>query len=87
MRSLARSSVGLVSQLGSGSSTRDGTGFFTRGDPNWRIHIALEVQGTTEVALVTSPALRRCWWFLRVVLATRGEQDAAPQGQYDIDAR
>jgi histidinol-phosphatase len=44
----------------------DGTGFFTRGDPNWRIHIALEVQGTTEVALVTSPALRRCWW------ATRG---------------
>jgi histidinol-phosphatase len=44
----------------------DGTGFFSRGDPNWRIHIALEVQGTTEVALVTSPALRRCWW------ATRG---------------
>jgi histidinol-phosphatase len=37
-----------------------------RGDPNWRIHIALEVQGTTEIALVTSPALRRCWW------ATRG---------------
>jgi histidinol-phosphatase len=44
----------------------DGTGFFSRGDPNWRIHIALEVQGTTEVALVTSPALGRCWW------ATRG---------------
>ena len=44
----------------------DGTGFFSRGDPNWRIHVALEVQGTTEVALVTSPALRRCWW------ATRG---------------
>jgi histidinol-phosphatase len=44
----------------------DGTGFFSRGDPNWRIHIALEVQGTTEVAVVTSPALRRCWW------ATRG---------------
>jgi fructose-1,6-bisphosphatase/inositol monophosphatase family enzyme len=44
----------------------DGTSFFSRGDPNWRIHVALEVQGTTEVALVTSPALRRCWW------ATRG---------------
>jgi histidinol-phosphatase len=44
----------------------DGTSFFSRGDPNWRIHIALEVEGTTEVALVTSPALRRCWW------ATRG---------------
>jgi histidinol-phosphatase len=44
----------------------DGTRFFSRGDPNWRIHIALEVQGATELALVTSPALRRCWW------ATRG---------------
>lgn len=44
----------------------DGTGFFSRRDPNWRIHIVLEVQGTAEVALVTSPALRRCWW------ATRG---------------
>lgn len=44
----------------------DGTGFFSRGDPNWRIHVALEVRGTTEVAVVTSPALRRCWW------ATRG---------------
>jgi fructose-1,6-bisphosphatase/inositol monophosphatase family enzyme len=45
----------------------DGTGFFSRGDPNWRIHIALEIRGTTQVALVTSPALRRCWW------ATRGD--------------
>lgn len=44
----------------------DGTGFFVRRDPNWRVHIALEVHGTTEVAVVTSPALRRCWW------ATRG---------------
>jgi histidinol-phosphatase len=44
----------------------DGTGFFGRGDPNWRTHIALEVGGCTQVALVTSPALRRCWW------ATRG---------------
>lgn len=44
----------------------DGTGFFSRGDPNWRIHIALEIRGITQVALVTSPALRRCWW------ATRG---------------
>jgi fructose-1,6-bisphosphatase/inositol monophosphatase family enzyme len=40
----------------------DGTGFFGRGDPNWRTHIALEVRGCTEVALVTSPALRWCWW-------------------------
>ena len=44
----------------------DGTSFFQSGDPNWRIHIALDVRGTTEVAVVTAPALRRCWW------ATRG---------------
>jgi fructose-1,6-bisphosphatase/inositol monophosphatase family enzyme len=44
----------------------DGTTFFSRGDPNWRIHIALEVAGSTLLAVVTSPALRRCWW------ATRG---------------
>lgn len=44
----------------------DGTGFFSRRDPNWRIHIALEVQGTTQVAVVASPALGLCWW------ATRG---------------
>jgi histidinol-phosphatase len=44
----------------------DGTGFFSRGDPNWRIHVALQVRGITEVALVISPALKRCWW------ATRG---------------
>jgi histidinol-phosphatase len=44
----------------------DGTGLFSRGDPNWRIHLALQVDGTTEVAVVVSPALRCCWW------ATRG---------------
>jgi histidinol-phosphatase len=44
----------------------DGTRFFSRGDPNWRIHVALEVAGSTRLAVVTSPALRRCWW------ATRG---------------
>lgn len=43
----------------------DGTGFFGRGDPNWRIHIALEVRGATELAVVTSPALARCWWAIR----------------------
>jgi len=44
----------------------DGTSFFSRRDPNWRVHIALEVAGRTEIAVVTAPALRRCWW------ATRG---------------
>ena len=44
----------------------DGTAFFCRGDPNWRVHVALEVAGNTEIAVVTAPALGRCWW------ATRG---------------
>jgi len=44
----------------------DGTAYFSRRDPNWRVHVALEVAGTTEIAVVTAPALRRCWW------ATRG---------------
>ncbi|MFK4085405.1 inositol monophosphatase family protein [Kribbella sp. NPDC020789] len=44
----------------------DGTSSFTRGDPNWRIQIALQIGGTTELAVVISPALHRSWW------ATRG---------------
>jgi histidinol-phosphatase len=44
----------------------DGTSFFSRRDPNWRVHVALEVAGTIEVAVVTAPALGRQWW------ATRG---------------
>ncbi|MGA2210842.1 MAG: inositol monophosphatase family protein [Acidimicrobiales bacterium] len=44
----------------------DGTSFFSRRDPNWRVHLALEVAGTMEIAVVTAPALSRCWW------ATRG---------------
>jgi histidinol-phosphatase len=32
----------------------------------WRVQIALDVHGTTEVAVVTEPAMRRYWW------ATRG---------------
>jgi histidinol-phosphatase len=44
----------------------DGTSFFSRGDPNWRVHLALQDAGRTDVAVVTAPALHRCWW------ATRG---------------
>jgi histidinol-phosphatase len=43
----------------------DGTGYFSRGDPNWRIHVALQIDGTTQVAVVASPALRFCWWGTR----------------------
>ena len=44
----------------------DGTTFFSRRDPNWRIHLALEVSGVTELAVVLAPALGVRWW------ATRG---------------
>ncbi|MDF1602125.1 inositol monophosphatase [Nocardioides sp. YIM 152315] len=44
----------------------DGTTFFSRRDPNWRVHLALAVDGVVELAVVTSPALGLRWW------ATRG---------------
>lgn len=40
----------------------DGTSFFASGDPNWRIHIALQVQGAIELAVVDAPALGLRWW-------------------------
>jgi histidinol-phosphatase len=43
----------------------DGTSFFRRRDPNWRVQVALEVAGSIEIAVVTAPALRRCWWATR----------------------
>jgi len=43
----------------------DGTTYFVRRDPNWRVHVALEVAGRTEVAVVTAPALGRQWWAVR----------------------
>lgn len=44
----------------------DGTSFFSRSDPNWRVHVALEIAGNPEIAVVTAPALGCQWW------ATRG---------------
>lgn len=40
----------------------DGTSSFSRSDPNWRVHVVLEVAGDTEVAVVTAPALGLQWW-------------------------
>jgi fructose-1,6-bisphosphatase/inositol monophosphatase family enzyme len=40
----------------------DGTRQFIRHDPNWRIHLALEVEGEIELAVVGSPALNLRWW-------------------------
>lgn len=60
----------------------DGTGFFSRGDPHWRVHVALEVDGVLEVAVVTAPALGTRWW------ATRGGGAfEAPWPQSATDAR
>ena len=43
----------------------DGTSYFARRDEHWRVHVALEVDGETEVAVVTAPALGRRWWASR----------------------
>ena len=55
-----------------GSSSRvwildpiDGTAFFARSDPNWRIHLALQVEGRIQVAVVAAPALNLRWWAIR----------------------
>jgi histidinol-phosphatase len=40
----------------------DGTAAFARGDPNWRIQIALERNGEIVVAVVDAPALGVRWW-------------------------
>ena len=45
----------------------DGTSFFARSDPNWRIHLALRVDERIEFAVVAAPALGLRWW------AQRGE--------------
>lgn len=43
----------------------DGTTYFSRRDPNWRVQLALEVAGSIEIAVVIAPALHRCWWATR----------------------
>ena len=44
----------------------DGTKSYVRGVPVWATLLALEVEGSVEVAVVSAPALARRWW------ATRG---------------
>jgi histidinol-phosphatase len=39
----------------------DGTSCFARNDPNWRVHVALEVAGRIDVAVITSPATGVQW--------------------------
>lgn len=58
----------------------DGTALFVRRDPNWRIHVALEVDGEVQLAVVTSPALGLRWW------ATRGGGAFESVWPADVDA-
>jgi fructose-1,6-bisphosphatase/inositol monophosphatase family enzyme len=43
----------------------DGTSFFAKNDPNWRIHLALQVDQRIELAAVAAPALGLRWWAQR----------------------
>jgi histidinol-phosphatase len=45
----------------------DGTSFFARSDPHWRIHLALRIDERIELAVVASPALGLRWWAERGV--------------------
>jgi fructose-1,6-bisphosphatase/inositol monophosphatase family enzyme len=40
----------------------DGTAWFIKHDPDWRVHVALEVDGVVVVAVVVAPARGRQWW-------------------------
>ena len=43
----------------------DGTRNYVRGIPVWATLLALELDGSIEVALVSAPALARRWWAVR----------------------
>lgn len=43
----------------------DGTSFFAKSNPNWRIHLALQVDETLELGVVAAPALGLRWWAKR----------------------
>jgi len=40
----------------------DGTSCFCSKNPHWRVHVALEINGRIDIAVVTAPALARQWW-------------------------
>ena len=40
----------------------DGTSYFAKADPNWRIHLALQVREQIQLAVVAAPALALRWW-------------------------
>ena len=43
----------------------DGTSYFAKTDPNWRIHLALRIDDRIDLAVVGAPALGVRWWAQR----------------------
>ena len=57
----------------------DGTKNFVRGVPVWATLVALQVEGSVDVGVVSAPALGRRWWAARGLgaHAGRSQRDAA----------
>ncbi len=73
----------------SGHSTRrwiidpiDGTEKFLEGDPSWGTHIALEIDGSVVVGVITRPVRGLRWWAARGLGAHRSQE-----GESRSDAR
>ncbi|MEZ0368816.1 MAG: inositol monophosphatase [Candidatus Sericytochromatia bacterium] len=43
----------------------DGTSSFAKQDPDWRVQLALEVEGAVSIAVVDAPAQGIRWWAMR----------------------
>jgi len=55
----------------------DGTKNFVRGVPVWATLVALQVEGSVDVGVVSAPALRRRWWAARGAGAHAGTSQAS----------
>ncbi|MFB9904732.1 histidinol-phosphatase [Allokutzneria oryzae] len=55
----------------------DGTKNFLRGVPAWATLIALVVDGTPEVGVISAPAMGRRWWAARGLGAWTSDQDGS----------
>jgi histidinol-phosphatase len=54
----------------------DMTAAFLADDPGWGFHVALEIDGRVEVAIITRPVLGMRWWAERGAGAFRSTADA-----------
>ncbi len=57
----------------------DGTKNFVRGVPVWATLVALQVEGSVDVGVVSAPALGRRWWAARGAGAFAGPSQAQSQ--------